>query len=150
FLVALPSPDGTLGHHYGVTNYHVAVSRGFSCVRINTVHYGTEVFEFDPSDWRFWPGGDDLAIVPIDVGDPDHVATFIGHSLLLSPEIAIGKRIGPGDDVFMIGRFIDIEAKEVNVPAARCGNISTVPVRVKQPNGHTGDCYIVDMHSRTG
>ena len=149
FLVALPSPDDNLGHHYGVTNYHVAVSGGFSCVRINT-STGVEVFEFGPEDWIFEPDGDDIAVVPLDIRQPGQIAFFIGGNLLHYQEEAIQARFGPGDDVFMVGRFVDIDAQQTNVPAARFGNISTPIVPIEEPNGHVGDCYILDMHSRTG
>src|SRR5690349_15985905 len=78
FLVAMPTPDG-LGHQYGVTNWHVAVQHGYSCIRLNT-RSGFDVFEYDPSDWIFDPGGDDIAIVPMEVRSPEHIAMFISNS----------------------------------------------------------------------
>ena len=148
FFLSLRTADG-LGHHYGVTNYHVAVKGGYSCVRINTVN-GVEAFEFGPEEWLFEPGKDDIAVVQLDIRQQGHIATFIGDNLLLHPPAAAEERIGPGDDVFMVGRFVDLDAKQTNIPAVRFGNISTLPVPVVQPNGYTGLCYCVDMHSRTG
>jgi hypothetical protein len=148
FFLALPTPDG-LGHHYGITNYHVAVSGGYSCIRINRVS-GLEVIEFGPDDWFFEPGKDDVAVVPLDIRQQGQIATFIGENLLLHPPAAAEERIGPGDDVFMVGRFVDLDARQTNIPAVRFGNISTLPVPLEQPNGYKGLCYCVDMHSRTG
>jgi hypothetical protein len=148
FLVATTTDDG-LGHHYGVTNYHVAVSGGFSCVRINTAN-GTEVFEFGPEDWIFPPGGDDIAVVPLDLRQPGQVFLFIAEGLLLRPDVASEMRIGPGDNAFMVGRFIDIGARERNLPALRFGHISTLPVEIVQPNKHKGLCFCVDMHCMSG
>jgi hypothetical protein len=145
----MKSVDG-VGHHYAVSNYHVAVSRGYSCIRFNTASGGTEALEFGPEEWLFEPGKDDVAILPLDLRAEGLMLTFIQSNLLLFPQAAAEEKIGPGDDVFMVGRFIDIDAKRVNVPALRFGNISTLPVPVIQPNRYTGPSYCVDMHSRTG
>lgn len=151
FFLALPTTGNldTLGHHYGVTNHHVAVSGGYSCVRINTAS-GVEVFEYGPEDWLFEPGKDDVAVVPLDIRQKGHIAMFIGENLLLHPQAVAEERIGPGDDVFMIGCFVDLDARQTNTPAVRFGNISTLPVAIEQPNGYRGLSYCVDMHSRTG
>lgn len=148
FLVATATEDGQ-GHQYGVSNYHVAVSGGYSCIRINTLR-GLRVVALEPHDWVFEPGGDDVAVVPLDIREGDNIVTFIGSNLLLTPDAAAKEQVAPGDDVFMVGRFVDLDATTTNVPAVRFGNISTLPVEVKQPNGYRGLCYCVDMHSRTG
>lgn len=44
-------------------------------------------------------------------------------------------RIGIGDDVAMIGRFVDHDGGETNQPAARFGNISVMPTPIAQPTG---------------
>lgn len=149
FLVSMPTDDG-LGHHYGVTNYHVAVSGGYSCIRLNTVDGATDVITLGPEDWIYNSGGDDVAVVPLDLRTPGTLLTFIGVNLLFTPQACVDAKIAPGDDVFMVGRFIDLDATQTNIPSARFGNISTFPVPVVQPNNHTGECYCIDMHSRTG
>jgi hypothetical protein len=61
--------------------------------------------------------------------------------------------IGVGDDVFMIGLFIDHKGLATNIPSARFGNISMLPspmAIIEQPTGYEGESYVVDMHSRTG
>ena len=55
-----------------------------------------------------------------------------------------------GDDVFMVGRFIDYDGIELNKPAVRFGNISIMYAPVKQPTGYMGESIVIDMHSRTG
>ena len=151
FIMAMPSEDGR-GHHYGVTNYHVAVSGGCSCIRLNTTDGKVDTLTFGPEDWYFIPGKDDVAVVPLDFSDTvgKFFLTFIGTNLIHTAKSLASDEIGPGDDVFMAGRFIDIDAKETNTVSVRFGNISTVPVPIEQPNDYIGDCYCVDMHSRTG
>src|SRR5258706_7584388 len=118
FFVAISAADkaDNLGHHYGVTNHHVAVSGGYSCVRINAGS-GVEVIEFGPEDWLFQPGGDDIAVVPLNIRAPSQIATFLGEPYLLQEATADEERIGPGDEVFMVGRFVDLDARETNIPA---------------------------------
>lgn len=58
--------------------------------------------------------------------------------------------IGPGDDVFMIGRFVDHDGSQTNVPAMRFGHISIIGAPVRQPTGYGGTSTILDMNSRTG
>lgn len=150
FFVAIPTED-QLGHHYAVTNWHVAVRYGFSVIRLNTADGGTDILEFDPEEWEFEDGKDDIAIVPLSIRDPAHKAYFIGTQVFLSERSAEEQAIGPGDNVFMIGRFMDIPAVKENVPTLRFGNISSKPISVKQPtNYEDGQCYCIDMHSRTG
>jgi hypothetical protein len=149
FFLAMPTDDG-LGHHYGVTNWHVAVRNGFSCVRINTTS-GPEVIEFDPADWIFEANRDDIAVVPLSIRRQAQIAWFVGTQVILTREHEAHERIGPGDDVFMVGRFVDLDMRETNVPSVRFGNISTRPVAIPQPTGYKeGLSYCVDMHSRTG
>jgi hypothetical protein len=68
FLVQLPfeAPlEKTYGHHYIVSNWHVAVTGGASVVRINRIDGGVDIFEYEPHDWFFIPGKHDVAVLPI-------------------------------------------------------------------------------------
>ncbi len=153
--------DGTWGrlpshgnHFYGVTNWHVACSRGFSVIRLNTKDGGTDVIELGPEDWHFLPGKYDIAVVPLALDHEIHdVSQVSTHQFLRHPdEPGIG-HIGVGDDVFMIGLFIDHDGMSVNVPSARFGNISMLSnpkATIKQSTGYMGESFVADMHSRTG
>jgi len=146
----MDSHDGPLGHHYGVTNYHVAKARGYSCIRVNTLN-GPDVFEFGPEDWIHDPGKDDIAVIPLVTQQGGLIVTWIGQNYLLHEKAVEEEAIGPGDDIFMVGRFVDLDNKETNKPALRFGNISTFPIKVEQSaTGYPGLSYCIDMHSRTG
>ncbi len=58
--------------------------------------------------------------------------------------------IGPAEDVFTVGRFIDYDGNETNEPSFRFGNISIVNATIKQPTRYLGSSLVIDMHSRTG
>lgn len=156
FLVWAPSPSpGLAGHVYVVTNYHVAVSppdgRSSPVVRVNTTDGATEIFPLDSSDFEFLPGGGDVAAVELPLNKLAHACTPIHINQLITEENAQAL-LALGEDVFMIGRFIDHDGGAVNRPAARFGNISIGPTHhPDMPNsGKDVGYYCLDMHSRSG
>ena len=155
FLVHYDGYKGTIvrrGQVYAVTNWHVAC-RGHSVIRVNTKNGGTDIFEFGPKDWYFLPGKYDVAVVPISLKIETHNVAAIPTTLFSQPDRGVGQRAAVGDDVFMIGLFIDHDGITTNVPSARFGNISMLPnpaATIEQETGYRGESYVVDMHSRTG
>jgi hypothetical protein len=150
FLVGYVSRDPTLTFVYGVTNWHVAVRDGHSVIRINR-SATVDILEFDPSEWTFIPNGDDVAVspaIPLDVRD--HTLSSVVFTDTFSTIRKRRHSIGVGDDVVMLGRFVDHDGGERNQPAARFGNISVMPTPILQPNNVKRSAYLVDMHSRTG
>jgi hypothetical protein len=146
--------DSGLGfHYYGVTNWHVAC-RGFSTIRVNTKDGGTDIIELDPAEWHFIPGKYDVAVVPLSLDANIHDVSSVGSGEFAQEEYPGSPvSIGVGDDVFMIGLFVDHGGTTTNVPSARFGNISMLPnpkATIKQPTEYLGESYVVDMHSRTG
>jgi hypothetical protein len=92
----------------------------------------------------------DIAAVPVNLDGNVHDVTSAIDSLLLTEDVAKEYDIGPGDDVFMIGRFMDHDGGKTNEPAARFGHVSTTPTSIKQPTKSMLESYIIDVHSRTG
>lgn len=133
---------------YAVTNHHV-LTAGNSVIRINMRDGGTDIIPTDPSDWVFQAGGDDLAVLPIPLGDHLKVA-YIESDMFATEANVKDLGIGPGDDVFMIGRFVDHDGGATNSPAVRFGNISVDPSIMSDTLGHKSLSYILDIHSRTG
>jgi len=155
FLVTVPSeewPD-RLHHVYGVTNWH-NLQHGASVVRVNKIDQEPDIFDFDPAEWHFVPGPDgyDIAVTALDVLNPKvhNVEALQLCSFMLTRKKIDELEIGPGDDVFMVGRFIDADKVEFNQPSLRFGHISIMELQVRQPNGCTRPSHIIDMHSRTG
>lgn len=156
FVIAMPSenvPDIT--YFYGVTNWHVALNSGCSVVRLNTTDGSNDVIEFGPEDWVFDPNGDDIAIVNFNPDFTKHECKPIPTQLIYQKEVLHdpdGFDVGLGDDVFMIGRFVDMDGSGKNSPTARFGSISAVlvPVLGRGPSRGAKDGYCLDMRSRTG
>ena len=149
FLVAVPTPWSDRVHVYGVTNWHVAVDQGASVVRFNTKDGHTDIFEFGPEDWQFIPNYHDIAIIPLSMKG-HHKVKYLDNQFLASEDYVREQEIGPGDDVFMVGRFIDFDGAQTNRPSLRFGHISMADAPITQPNGYKGESLVVDMHSRTG
>ncbi|SRR5260221_9333540 len=134
-----------------VTNWHAAVRSGASVVRVNKIAGGFDIFDLGPHDWLFEPGGHDLAVarLPLDAAIHDMVA--LSSNMFLSHEAMEMHEINAGEDVYLVGRFVDHAGIEKNVPAARFGHISMMPDgNIEQPNGSRLPSFCVDMNSRTG
>ena len=131
-----------------VTNHHVAVASGCSTVRVNMKNGETDIFEFEPHEWHFDPRYD-AAVIPLQINNSKHKYSLIPFKGLQSREDIARLKIGPGDDVFMAGRFVDHDGGARNVPAIRFGHVSVNPSPLMY-QGRLMDTYCVDVHSRTG
>lgn len=152
FFVTVPSQTHQDHQYlYAVTNWHVAC-RGSSVIRFNTATGGTKFINLGPDEWEFDSNvGADIAAVSISESEIDddtrQLIAPIGVGAF-APED--GDDIGVGEDVFMVGRFLDYDGGKTNVPSSRFGCISTMPVPVRQGLGKNVNSYCIDMRSRSG
>ena len=117
--------------------------------RINTAQ-GVQVVKTRRADWTVHPDGDDLAVCPIGLKD-DARLREVPIGLLLDEFRARLLRIGPGDDTFEVGRFVNHEGRRRNTPTVRCGTIAMMPVeQVPMADGHMQDAYLVESRTRSG
>lgn len=149
FIVTVPSAVSGREFRYLVTNWHVAVQRGFPVVRINKRDGEPDIFEYDCAEWYFSTKYD-IAVRPIVISGNTHQISVIPTFSFLTREKKEKQEIGPGDDVFMVGRFVNHQGLNQSVPAVRFGNISMDPAPIEQSNGVFADSYCIDMHSRSG
>jgi hypothetical protein len=126
----------------------VACTGGASVLRVNTRNGGVEIFPFEPSDWEF-DSRYDIAVIPLSLNE-SHKFGILPSASFITRESIEHAKIEAGDDVFMIGRFIDHDGGPVNRPAVRFGNISVMPSPIEQPNGLEAESYCIDLHSRSG
>jgi hypothetical protein len=147
-------PQRGFHHCYAVTNKHVAwkspVVR-LNKEKTNTAAARTSVFPFCTDDWTL-SDDHDLAVVPIDfVTGLKYL--FIDTTRILTEEKSAMHDIGIGDDVFMVGRFINHEGKLQNNPSIRWGHIGMMPVDVPDdPDSPTSleRCFVIETHSIAG
>jgi len=156
FFVGIPSKELPDAHYlYGVSNWHVAVQHGNSVLRVNAKDGGTEIIEFGPEDWEFdADAGHDIAVVPLQLQVDNNfkysvaaVDSFVTPEKFLTTEES---SLSVGDDVFMVGRFVDHDGGPTNQPAARFGHISIKPSKIRSALGKFVDTICLDTNSRTG
>lgn len=140
-------------HLYAVTCAHVA-PQGSSIVRINTLDGKSRLIEFEPHEWEFLSGRDDLAAIDISerVGPSDDIRSIMLDTIV-SPEFIANVDLEIGEDGFMLGLFADLPGEDQNIIAARFGNVALLAseaVPIRQPNGAYRPSHVFDMRSRPG
>jgi hypothetical protein len=143
-------------HLYVVTNKHnITASRDQVVIRATKVDRTLDFIESDPADW-FPSPLHDISVLPI---GSEKAAFFQNVSLdqFVGPEDFEGTLqdtkltcLGPGDQVFMVGRFISHDGKTQNHPSVRFGNISMNAAPIRHPTGYEQESFAVDMRSISG
>jgi hypothetical protein len=156
FLVAVPCKKLPGSNFiYAVTNRHV-IESGNTVVRLNTVDGKTDIFDLNERSWSFHPDGDDLAIAglpPLD--EKIHRYKLLSQeSHFITREIIQELNVGPGDDTFVVGRFINQEGRQRNLPSVRFGHLAQMPPEpIRQRRGMTffdQESFIVEAKSIGG
>jgi hypothetical protein len=135
---------------YAVTNSHVVENAGDTpAIRANKDD-GIEVVETEAQSWTL-AAHDDLAVCPVPVRRPFFLNAFIPEDLFLTQEDVKSCDVGPGDEVFFVGRYASHEGKLRNWPALRFGNISMMNWEpVEREDGSFQDSFIVEGRSVGG
>jgi len=136
---------------YLVSNKHVVFDAS-SCVATVNNRDGSSpsIWDIDQNDWYAHPT-DDLAATCV-AGFLDkaiHRVTFVPERGFLTKQSLSKSGIGVGDEVFMIGRFVNHQGLKVNRPSARFGSISMMIENIPV-NGRFQESFSVEMRSRTG
>lgn len=157
FFVAVRSEEKPGAHYlYAVSNWHVAMNGGFSVIRVNTLTGDSDIIELGPEDWEFDPQkGYDIALAPIQLNNTHHRFGLVEREALVTrdrffPGGPDKSPIGVGDEIFMVGRFVDHDGGVTNQPAARFGSISIGPSRLRSALGKDVETLCLDTNSRTG
>ena len=152
FFVGIPSEKFPQEKYvYAVTNWHNVLQNGYSIIRVNNVAGSVSIIETEPAEWEFMPRKDDIAVMPIPVGNNDYKIILIPTTMFVTEDVVNSMGLGVGDDVFMVGRFIDYDGEITNQPAVRFGNISIMSASIKQEaTGYMGKSHCIDLHSRAG
>ena len=151
FIIGVPLPS----HQNVVTTFAIAArhtvwTHGASVVRVNAVGGGVDVFDLDPVEWEIHPDGDDVAIAAIDLCSNKHIFTYLPLSDLATRQNVASCSIGLGDEVFMVGRFVNCDGELTNVPSVRFGHLSMLPIKIEIEPGHIQESFAVEMLSKPG
>lgn len=157
FLVGVDSMMPGLAYLYGVTASHNIRESGVSApaLRFNTKDGGIFVHTVRASEWIHHQHGDDVAVCRLEL-DGEAILRLRAVSLnsashMLTKEIIEEFAIGPGDEAFMIGRFIHHDGKQANTPCVRFGNIAMMPQEpIRLPRGINQEAFLVETRSLSG
>ncbi len=152
FLVSVPAvTEGAPATVYAVTNRHV-IDKGFPVVRLNNVRDEKEVLPLELRQWEHHPGKDDISACPIGLQPEHHRFYALGRDdwFVTEDEIA-DEAVGPGDEVFFLGRYTSHQGRQKNLPTARFGTISMLPYEeVLDTKGNLVDAFLVEARSLSG
>lgn len=157
FLISYPvedAPEPNLCMTYVVTNSHVVGPEGRSMVlRLNKQGGGTDVIPTTDANWYHHPDGDGVAVCPIAISAAQYKFRQLQwNGSAMTPDQLETWRVGPGDEVFYLGRFRLQEGMRRNLPTVRSGTISRMPLDegVKHPRGFEQESFIVEARSISG
>lgn len=151
FLIAYPLNPAPWREIYIVTNRHVVANRDVF-VRFNTKLGKTDVKEAPNSSWIKHPDGDDVAVCAFGQSMDEYKYNFVDSGHFMTEEIQRKEDIGIGDEVFMVGRFINHDGKQKNHPSLRYGNIAMMtsePIEDSR-SGIKQESYLVECRSMGG
>lgn len=144
---------------YAVTSSHVvrAAMGNSPVVRVNRTDGGFDVLPFTAEDWIHHPDGDDIAVCPIDFDTAFRLNLYAPRAILdkfwfVDAQDIAEWNVGPGDDVFFVGRFAIHEGVLQNTPTARFGNIAMMPIEpILNPfTGIRQESFLVEARSLSG
>jgi hypothetical protein len=153
FLVVVTSESHEdIGYFYAVTNSHVVREGNSPVVRMNTSQGDMAVLMIDADQWVHHQDGDDIAVCPLVLSNPDtYRFKAIGTEMFLTRALMRAHDIGPGDEAYMVGRFVSHEGRQRNTPLARFGNISMMPWEpIPHERGILQESILVEMRSLSG
>lgn len=152
-LVVIPTQiePFIMGFMYVVTNSHVIRQGKASALRVNTRDGRVGIIHNTSAGWIHHPDGDDLAVLPISLEYEEVKAKGIPIDWFATKEKIERYKIGPGDEAFIVGRFINHEGRMQNLPAVRFGNVSMLPYEpIKTRIGILQEAFLVECRSLPG
>ena len=144
FLVATPSRQDRI---YVITNANVVADAQF--IRVNSCD-NSQPFAIFKGDWKCHEKGDDVAACRLSLNPIAHDYQTINAATFLTEQLKTDLDIGLGEDLFMVGRFINHEGKERNFPTARFGTIASMPNEPIPIDGYLQDAFLAEIRTIAG
>ncbi len=153
FLLSVPlenNPEKSI--IYVVTNIHIVANMPEIVIRINTNDGKTDLITTKQDQWEKHPYGDDVAIKQIKINGKYHKYSAIPQEALITKEFIEKFDVGGGDDVYMVGRFVNREGRNKNLPSVRKGIIASIDTESIRNNELQIDqeSFLVEAHSISG
>jgi hypothetical protein len=154
FLVTLPMAESEEGGHLLVVTAGHVVGHGRDMwLRVNRQVGPADVIPVPRDKWFHHPDGDDVAVALItdDWLEVGREFMAIPPDWFVSTGVLADLDIGRGDDAFFVGRFVDGDQGDTNMPTARFGSIANMLIPVKDPKrGLTQESFVVEARSLSG
>lgn len=153
FLLMHHGADSRKHQIYVVTNAHV-IENGHWTIRLNTQDGENDVIDTTEKDWFYRNMGDDVAIYPVKLDlEVFRYRCVVPHMFATKAQIE-KNNIGIGDDCYVMGRFINHEGRQRNLPCLRFGNIAQMPWEKIQQDRIWGmfeqESFLVEARSISG
>ncbi len=152
------SVDEGISTLYAVTAKHVVEEirkhgdGQYGYYRINVKDGPTKWVQFSLGDCSFHPDDPavDIALVP-SVGIEDKFdVMYYPMAAVLTDEVIARDQVGPGDEVFITGLFVNHYGKDRNIPIIRTGNIATMLEEKINTSVGLMDAYLIEARSIGG
>jgi hypothetical protein len=151
FVVGIPSNTypGKL-YIYAITNAHV-IEEGFTTLRFNNTEGQFVIVQTKVTDWEYHHDeGVDLAACSLTIPSNIYIFPINIEKWFLTPSAIDEFKIGIGDETFTVGRFINHEGEQKNLPSVRFGNISMMPYEPVAYKGRTHEAFLIEARSIPG
>lgn len=150
FLVSIPTDsDPARSWIVAITNRHV-IEHGNPVIRSNTKDGRTAFYDVPETDWVLHKD-QDLAACPIRISETSQKFATVSKDSIMTRERAVEWDLGPGDDTFLVGRFIHRDGGQTNVPTVRFGHIAQMPSPVEDPDsGRQNESFLIETRSIGG
>ncbi len=158
FLVGVPWEAETSvqnQHVYAVTAAHV-IEHGNPIIRLNTRNDATTSIALHKGNWICHPKGDDIAITRLELDGDIYRYEFIHGTpaICMTEQLAKIVGLGPGDALFMIGRFMGRDKEPLNSPILRFGHLAGLKTEVvsegERRHDYMQESFLVEVHSISG
>jgi hypothetical protein len=147
FLIVVPS-DG-LDFLYAISNWHVVVDA--PVVRVNSADGDFDVIPLKQENWtRHSDGETDIAAAPIALHPTYHRFKALRFEDLITQNRIEQFNVGIGDDVVLVGRFVNHEGEQRNQPTARFGMIAQMPGDKVYTDVGAQEAFLADIRSIPG
>jgi hypothetical protein len=170
FVIDLdPEMGEGVGPTYAVTARHVIDKiktysiDGIVWLRLNTRAGGYDWHDIPVRNWKWHPDDDDIArtayspdpyydiAVSLFIADPARFEYKCATTDVFVDDAKIGRyAIGPGDDVFLTGLFVNHLGHDRNLPIVRCGNLAAMPEEPVAADFGPMEAFLIEARSIGG
>jgi hypothetical protein len=126
---------------------------GMVWLRANDRSGGSILLESKPSNWVDHPEDSsvDASVLPWAPPSDEFEYRSIPDNMTATPKVIKREGIGPGDEVFLTGLFVNHVGRNRNLPIVRMGNIALMPEeRIATRHFGSIEAYLVEARSIGG